>query len=171
VRSLHRAINFDIDDAGKRVAIVSLPRGRSVTLYKIDLDLLLGLGLSPIWHYRKDKGVVAWLKKWRRWGSLARLIADAGPGTNVLFKDGNDDHWFLPTSTAIAKLNSMEERPWPIYKGRGMTAEHLATLLREWKIAPERNTKQARGYHVASFIEPWKRAVKLEKPEWMKQYY
>jgi hypothetical protein len=51
--------------------------------------MLLALGISPIWHYRDDKGVVAWLKKWRRWGSLARLIVDAGPGTNVIFNDGN----------------------------------------------------------------------------------
>jgi hypothetical protein len=82
-----------------------------------------------------------------------------------------EDRWFLATGTALPKLNAMEERPWPTYKGQGLTPERLATLLREWKIAPERNTKQVRGYHVASFIEPWKRAVKLEKPEWMKQYY
>ena len=53
---------------------------------------------------------------------------------------------------------------------RWATAERLASLLREWKITPERNG-QARGYHVAAFIDPWKRAVKLEMPEWMKQYY
>lgn len=84
-----RTIQYGIDDSGKSVAVVSLPRNKTVTLYRSDFDLLRALGLSPIWHYRKDKGVVAWLKKWRRWGSLARLIADAGPGTNVLFEDGD----------------------------------------------------------------------------------
>ena len=57
-----------------------------------------------------------------------------------------------------------------VYKRDGLTAERLASLLREWKITPERNG-QARGYHVAAFIDPWRRAVKLEMPEWMKQYY
>lgn len=83
-------ITHDVDQiTGKAIVIVSLPRNRKVTLYEADLALLIRQGLSPIWHYRSDKGVVAWLKKWRRWGSLARLVADAGPGTNVLFKDGN----------------------------------------------------------------------------------
>lgn len=84
-----RTIEYNIDSSGKPVAIVSLPKNRSVTLDRADFEMLLALGLSPIWHYRKDKGVVAWLKRWRRWGALARLIVDAGPETNVLFKDGN----------------------------------------------------------------------------------
>ena len=85
-----RTVEYGIDDSGKSVAVVSLPRNKTaVTLYRSDFDMLLALGLSPIWHYTKDRGAVAWLKKWRRWGSLARLIADAGPDTNVLFKDGN----------------------------------------------------------------------------------
>jgi len=81
-----------------------------------------------------------------------------------------EDRWFLGTTKALEKLNFMQERPWPTYKRDGLTAERLASLLREWKITPERNG-QARGYHVAAFIDPWKRAVKLEMPEWMKQYY
>jgi hypothetical protein len=82
-----------------------------------------------------------------------------------------ESNWFLPTLTALDRLNAMHERPWPYYKGRGLTAEHLATLLREWKITPERNASQARGYHVASFIDPWSRAVKLQKPQWMAELY
>jgi Protein of unknown function (DUF3631) len=82
-----------------------------------------------------------------------------------------EENWFLPTGTALAELNQMGERPWPFYKGHGLTAEHLATLLREWKITPERNSKQLRGYNVAAFVEPWKRAVKLEAPQWMKQSF
>jgi hypothetical protein len=73
----------------KTIAIVSLPKGRSVLLYDDDLQALLDLGLSPLWHFDKQKGVVVWLKKARRWGSLARVITNAGPGTNVLLKDGN----------------------------------------------------------------------------------
>ncbi len=64
----------------------------------------------------------------------------------------------------------MQERPWPTYKSIGLTAERLASLLSEWKIAPERDG-QSRGYNVATFVDPWKRAVKLEMREWMKQYY
>lgn len=73
----------------KKIAIVSLPKGRSVVLHDDDLQTLLDLGLSPIWHFDKQKGVVVWLKKARRWGSLARVVSNAGPGTNVLFKDGD----------------------------------------------------------------------------------
>jgi hypothetical protein len=78
-----------MDPDGQATVVVSLPKNKAAVLYQADFEMLLGLGLSPIWHYRTDKGVVAWLKKWRRWGSLARLIADAGPETNVLFKDGD----------------------------------------------------------------------------------
>jgi len=81
-----------------------------------------------------------------------------------------ENNWFLPTTPTLDKLNSMQERPWPHYKGKGLTAERLAALLREWKIAPEKSG-QGRGYHVAAFIDPWKRAVKHEMPDWMKQYY
>ena len=88
-RRRQRRIRPGADNDGRPIVTVSLPGNKSVTLYRTDFDLLLALGLSPIWHYRPDKGVVAWLKKWRRWGSLARLIADAGPRTNVLFKDGD----------------------------------------------------------------------------------
>jgi hypothetical protein len=84
-----RRIQSGPDDNGNAIVSVTLPKNKIVTLFKSDFDLLLSFGLSPIWHYNKDKGVVAWLKKWKRWGSLARLIADAGPDTNVLFKDGN----------------------------------------------------------------------------------
>jgi hypothetical protein len=85
----NRTIHYTLDHNGKSIVIVSLPRNRRVTLYRSDFDALIALGLSPLWHYNKTKGVVAWLKKWRRWGSLARLIADAGSGTNVLFRDGD----------------------------------------------------------------------------------
>ncbi len=84
-----RVIENCLDDDGREIAVVSLPKNKQVTLYKSDFQQLLELGLSPLWHFTRDRGVVCWLKKWRRWGSLARLIADAGPDTNVLFKDGN----------------------------------------------------------------------------------
>jgi len=47
------------------------------------------LGLSPVWQWAKEKGPLAWLRKRKYWGSLARLIVDAGPDTNVIFLDGD----------------------------------------------------------------------------------
>lgn len=85
-RTIRRGLNQGIE---KKVAVVSLPKGRSVILYDDDLQALLDLGLSPLWHFDTKKGVVVWLKKARRWGSLARVLSNAGPGTNVLFKDGD----------------------------------------------------------------------------------
>ena len=56
------------------------------------------------------------------------------------------------------------------YRGKELNADSLAYLLAPFGIKPRRNTKQTeRGYYVADFIEPWKRAVKLEMPEWMQR--
>lgn len=74
---------------GTAIAKVELPHKKEAVLNEGTLEVLLGLGLSPIWQYHKLVGVTCYLKKWRRHASLARVIVDAGPGTNVIFKDGN----------------------------------------------------------------------------------
>lgn len=83
-----KKIKHQTDRAG--IAIVTIPvSNKQCTLFEDDFNALISLGLSPLWSYDKGKGVVAWLKRWRRWGSLARIVVDAAPGTNVIFKDGN----------------------------------------------------------------------------------
>ena len=87
-------------------------------------------------------------------------------------KSNVEGNWFLPTARAVDRLNDMADRPWPTYKGKGMTGHYLSALLRDFGVKPEQNeAKAARGYNVAELIAPWKRALRLDMPEWMKQYY
>src|SRR5262249_43209943 len=75
----------------RHVVTVSLGEsGKSVILYWKDFVKLMDLGLSALWSYRnRDGSAVAWLKKFRQWVSIARLIADAGPNQNVSHRDGD----------------------------------------------------------------------------------
>lgn len=87
-----KTIKERIDPETKR-HVITVPLGdsdKSVVLYRRDFADLMDLGLSALWSYRKrDDSAAAWLKKFRQWGSIARLIADAGPNQNVSFRDGN----------------------------------------------------------------------------------
>ena len=66
----------------------------------------------------------------------------------------------------------IDESPWRNYRGKDITAETLAFLLEPFAIKPARNrTQKERGYYIADFIQPWKRAVKLEMPSWMEAHY
>ncbi|MEX1100872.1 MAG: DUF3631 domain-containing protein [Actinomycetota bacterium] len=68
----------------------------------------------------------------------------------------------LGTDTLLARLSSLEERPWPhLRNGQGLNAKKLADLLREFGVRPGRfdhNTK--RGYATADIreaIDRWSR--------------
>lgn len=83
-----------------------------------------------------------------------------------------DDGEFISTNKTLIQLKKIEESPWLNYRGKELSAENLAFLLLPFGIKPRRNTKQTeRGYSVFDFIEPWKRAVKLDIPLWMQRRY
>lgn len=84
-----RTIRYTTDFNGREIVKVGLAQARECTLDKADFEQLMGLGISPIWSCTKPKGVLCWARKWKRWISLARVIVDAGPRSNVIFADGN----------------------------------------------------------------------------------
>lgn len=110
-----------------------------------------------------------------RWPDLARDIAVAvmsgrenGEGIGVellrdlktLFDKGGGDR--MPTSSIIASLVLLEERPWPEFRrGQPVTPRQLATLLAAFDIQ-SRNVRMPdgtvpKGYLRADFEDAWSR--------------
>jgi Protein of unknown function (DUF3631) len=82
------------------------------------------------------------------------------------------DAEFIPTSQALFALKMIDESPWLNYRGKELNPESMAFLLASFGLKPRQDRHgKTRGYYVREFIDPWKRAVKLEKPEWMKHVF
>lgn len=78
---------------------------------------------------------------------FARIKADKNP------------ELFISTHSLILKLVQREEEPWQhLTRGRPITPEGLANLLRPYGIQSRRNAKQtSRGYVAQDFAEAWSR--------------
>jgi hypothetical protein len=72
---------------------------------------------------------------------------------------------FVPTNTLITYLTQRDEEPWAHFtRGRNITPEALANLLRPYGIRSKRNAKQtARGFFAHDFAEAFGRYLS-EKP-------
>jgi hypothetical protein len=70
---------------------------------------------------------------------------------------GDDCHY--PTEALIRELVARTEEPWATYtRGKAITAEALAGLLRNYEIKPELNVQRTiRGYFYARFKDAWAR--------------
>ena len=78
------------DHNRQHISIVPLADQQDAILYDSDLAFLLfDLGLSPFWKYHDTMGVTCYLSKWKRYGSVARILIGAMPGTSITFRDGN----------------------------------------------------------------------------------
>ena len=93
-KHITRVIRHFIDEEGKHVVQVPLDstaKKNAIVLEK-DFDELIQLGLSPIWctiPNRKRSIVAVWNNPLRRYASVARMVANAGPGQAVSFANGN----------------------------------------------------------------------------------
>jgi len=70
------------------ITVIKVPlsnQDQSVTLDPADFDLLISLGVSPVWRFSLGQVVVSG----RGRVSVARLISNAGLGEAVKFKDGS----------------------------------------------------------------------------------
>jgi hypothetical protein len=66
-------------------------------------------------------------------------------------------HLFCPTETVISALVARQEEPWATWsRGRSITAEALARLLKDYGIKPGHDkTRTMRGYCAADFKDAW----------------
>ena len=70
---------------------------------------------------------------------------------------------FIPNRSLLSQLVMIDESPGEITEAKISPPRTLAFLLEPFAIKPARNrTQKERGYYIADFIQPWKRAVKLE---------
>lgn len=70
----------------------------------------------------------------------------SGPGAG-------DQVDFESSTDLVEKLNEMEDAPWPdMRKGKGLSTHKLASLLKDFEVAPESKRRQARlqGCHAST---------------------
>ena len=76
---------------------------------------------------------------------------------NIFKQQGKDR---LPTDLLLSKLNAMQERPWPEWRGRPLTARGLARLLEPFGVKPKAirvGDATPRGYLASDFEEVFAR--------------
>jgi hypothetical protein len=79
-------VTHDLDEEGNSIVLVPLTNSdQSAVLYQEDFNSLIDKGLDPRW--RISNGQIIERGKGRV--SIARLIADAGKGDKVQYKDRN----------------------------------------------------------------------------------
>ena len=79
----------------------------------------------------------------------------------------NTQSVFFPTKGLIEELVKRTEEPWTTYtRGKEITPEALANLLKKYGIRPELNAQRSvRGYNSARFEDAWARYLPpLENP-------
>ncbi len=72
----------------------------------------------------------------------------------------SDDPEAIPSSELLASLCAIEDAPWSDIRGRPLTSQYLAKLLREYEISPQqlrRGTDVIRCYVAADFSDAWTR--------------
>lgn len=73
----------------------------------------------------------------------------------------------LTTRAILEALNDREDRPWPEWGGKPLSAHGLSKLLRQFGIRPHTvrfGGDTAKGYKREQFAEPWERYVVSDKP-------
>ena len=77
----------------------------------------------------------------------------------------------ISSAELVADLTAMEGRPWADWKGRELTPNALARLLKPLQIAPKKlwiDAKSVNGYETEAFADAWARytpASQVEEPE------
>jgi hypothetical protein len=99
--------------------------------------------------------------------AMSRGDADDGGASERLLADvaeafGHDEK--LKTSILLERLWSIEEAPWGDWRGKGLTARGLRTLLRPYGITSKNirfaGDEQAKGYERADFADAWARYLR-----------
>jgi len=95
-----------------------------------------------------------------------RDSADLGSPGEMLLADIRDiftragDPARMPTREILDALIDREDRPWAEYRGKPLSGQGLAALLRRFDIHPERETQRDgprtfKGYARSSFVKAW----------------
>lgn len=75
----------------------------------------------------------------------------------------------IPSKDLAAALCEIEGRPWPEwFRGRGLSANNLARLLKPYHVHPETirvGTETAKGYRRADFADAWERYCAYTPPQ------
>ncbi len=89
-------------------------------------------------------------------GASERLLAD------VAEMFGHEEK--LKTSILLERLWSIDEAPWSDWRGKGLTARGLRTLLKPYGITSKNirfpGEEQAKGYEKADFADAWARYLR-----------
>jgi hypothetical protein len=94
---------------------------------------------------------------------------------NIRAVFGEREGEFIASADLIEALHGIEESPWRDWRrGRGLSAEALARLLKPFGVRPRRVRRGEtlpRGYDKASFVDAWSRYLpfNLEHPEQFNQ--
>jgi hypothetical protein len=78
-----------------------------------------------------------------------RLLADV---RHVM----QEDEKRIPTTELLERLHGIDDAPWGEWRGKGLSARGLASLLRPYGIEPDRESS-VRGYYRAQFADTWER--------------
>jgi hypothetical protein len=73
----------------------------------------------------------------------------------------------IPSRELAESLAAMEGRPWPEWKGRPITANAVARLLRPFKIAPKQlrcGSQNVSGYELSAFTDAFERYLSPAPP-------
>jgi hypothetical protein len=99
--------------------------------------------------------------------AMSRADADDGGASERLLADvaeafGHEDK--LKTSILLERLWSIDEAPWSDWRGKGLTARGLRTLLKPYGITSKNirfaGDEQAKGYERADFADAWARYLR-----------
>lgn len=63
----------------------------------------------------------------------------------------------ISTEDLLSRLHKIDESPWTDMNGRPLNSRRLATMLKKFKISPDRLTNKLRGYHKIHFKKAWER--------------
>ena len=80
----------------------------------------------------------------------------------------SSDLWMrIPSRELADALAAMEGRPWPEWKGKPITANAVARLLRHFKIAPKQlrfGSQNVSGYELSAFADAFERYLSQDPP-------